>query len=118
MKTPLTVFAIVLLMVAPAGNSAPEPRQRTTPACTAIMEQALAAYARIKVGITRGEVEKYFVRAGGLQFPGKTFYDFPGCPYIHVVVYYSATWTPGQPFSPADKVKRVSKLYLGYQARD
>ena len=118
MKNPLTTFAIVLLIVASAGISGPRPKQRTAPACTAIMEQALAAHARIKVGITRGEVEKYFVRAGGLQSPNKTSYDFPSCPYIHVVVYYTATWTPGQPYSLADKVKRVSKLYLGYQVRD
>lgn len=118
MKTPLTAIATFLLIVASAGISAPVPQLRTAPACTAIMEQALAAYAHIKVGITRGEVEKYFVRAGGLQSPNKTFYDFPSCPYIHVVVYYTATWTPGQPYSPADKVTRVSKLYLGYQVRD
>jgi hypothetical protein len=118
MKTRLTTFVIVLLIVVSAGISGPRPQQRTAPACTAIMEQALAAYARIKVGITRGEVEKYFVRAGGLQFQSKTFYDFPSCPYIHVVVYYTATGTPGQSYSPADKVKRVSKLYLGYQTRD
>jgi hypothetical protein len=118
MKNPLTTVAIVLLIAASAGISGPRPQQRTAPACTAIMEQALAAYARIKVGTTRGEVEKYFVRAGGLQSAGKTFYDFPSCPYIHVVVYYTATWTPGQPYSPADKVTRVSKLYLGYQVRD
>ncbi len=118
MKTAAAALTIVLLVVASLGISAPRPRQGTAPACTAIIERALADYARIKVGTTRGEVEKYFVRAAGIQFQSKTFYDFPSCPYIHVDVYYATTGPAGLSYSPADKVTRVSKLYLAYQTRD
>jgi hypothetical protein len=35
-----------------------------------MVQQALVDYARIKSGLTRREVEKYFMQQGGVQFPG------------------------------------------------
>ncbi len=118
MRTTPAAPTIVLLVVASLGIGAPRPQQQTTPACTAIIVQALKDYAHIKVGVTRSEVEKYFVRAGGAQFPDETRYDYPKCPLIHVDVFFAVTGSVGHFFLASDKVTRVSKLYLGYQIRD
>src|SRR5207249_7706335 len=53
-----------------------------------LVEQALRDYRQVKNATTRGDVVKYFVPDGGLQFPAKTRYVHPRCEYLHVDVEF------------------------------
>jgi len=90
---------------------------QNSPSCAEV-HRALVDHDRIRVGVARREVEKYFVQDGGLQFPGTTRYVYTRCPYIHVDVDFKAKASAGQPFSPDDVVTKVSKLYVDYSAKD
>jgi hypothetical protein len=87
------------------------------PSC-AMVRQALIDHDRIKSGLTRRDVEKYFVRQGGVQFPGSTFYVYPKCSLLHVDVDFTAKGTGERLFSPDDVVTKVSQLYVDYPAKD
>ena len=89
------------------------------PSCCAVVEEALRHASRIKVGMTRGEVEKYLQREGGLQFPDKTRYTSPKCPYLKLEVEFEISPRPEELFSPKDIVKGVAKpLYVAYPIFD
>ena len=117
MKARRIALAVILLLAVPLGFGVPQSQAQATSAC-AIAQQALRTYANIKIGMTRSEVEKYFVRDGGAQFPSHTRYVYPGCSYIHLDVDFAATGTVEHLFSSGDRVTRVSKLYLDYPSRD
>jgi predicted membrane-bound spermidine synthase len=118
MKTAMAVFAGVFTWVALLGAPA---RQETAsgPSSCAVVQQALSDYQHIKAGATRREVEKYFVLDGGLQFRSKTTYAYPKCNYIKLEIEFSPA-PSGAPvlLSPDDTVTKVSKLFVGYPAKD
>jgi len=84
-----------------------------------VVQKALADSHRIKPGVNRKEVERYFKYDGGLQFPNKSRYTYPACAYIKLeVAFQLATSTSGEIMSPDDTVIRVSKLYIDYPVKD
>jgi hypothetical protein len=83
-----------------------------------MVQQALVDYARIKSGLTRREVEKYFMQQGGVQFPGSTHYLYRKCRYLHVDVDFTSKGTGDRLFSPDDVVTKASQLYVDYTAKD
>jgi hypothetical protein len=90
---------------------------QNSPSCVDV-KRALVDHGRIRAGVARREVEKYFVQDGGLQFPGTTRYVYTRCRYLHVDIDFEAKASAGQLFSPDDVVTKVSKLYVDYSARD
>jgi hypothetical protein len=72
----------------------------------------------VRPGVLRKDVEKYFEREGGLQFPGTTHYVYPKCPYLHVDVEFEDKGKTDALFSPEDIVVTASKLYVGYSVKD
>jgi hypothetical protein len=84
----------------------------------ALVGQALTDSQQIKVGIARGEVERFFEREGGAQFPGSTKYVYKKCRYLHIDVEFETKGAPGQLFSSNDLVVKTSKLYVDFPAKD
>jgi len=84
-----------------------------------MVQRALADSHRIKPGLRRNEVERYFNYDGGVQFPDKSRYTYPGCQYITIEVAFQAAGSRGENLtSPDDRVIEVSKLYIAYPVRD
>jgi hypothetical protein len=109
------LFAAVLLL--PLTPSSRPQEAQNAPAC-AMVRQALTAYQQIKVGSTRADVERYFIRDGGAQFRQNTRYVYRQCSYLHLDVDFEEKGEAGTSLSPEDKVARVSKLYVDYAAKD
>jgi hypothetical protein len=116
MRAQIKVFAMICILVTPlgAGTQHDQPQDSSC----AVIRQALSDYQRIKVGITRGEVEKYFAQDGGAQFPSSTRYVYPKCAYLHLDLEFEAKGPAGRLFSPDDTVTKTSKLYVDYSAKD
>ena len=83
-----------------------------------VLESAIHDYERIKPGATRSDVEKLFIRDGGLQFIEKSRYTYRGCRFLHVDVDYKLQEMSGHKTSPDDLVDAVSRLYVDYPAKD
>ncbi len=80
------------------------------------MEQLLAAFASLKVGMTRAEVEQRFTPDGGIGSASQGRYLVPGFPYLKIDVYFESKRGAADQNraieSKDDKVIRVSKPYL------
>lgn len=73
----------------------------------------------VKIGVTRADVEKVFVPAGGMSTVSRKTYTFRRCPYFHVDVEFAAE--PGNATddgSPKDKVVKISRPYLAWTIGD
>ncbi|MDQ1406242.1 MAG: hypothetical protein QOG55_1871 [Acidobacteriaceae bacterium] len=92
-------------------------KAQESPSC-ATVQQALIDSGHIKPGVTRHEVEKYFMRQGGVQFPGSTHYLYRKSRYLHVDVDFTAKGGVDRLFSSDDVVTKVSQLYVDYTAKD
>lgn len=108
------LFSLAFTLALAAGHGT---GGQTNSSCGDV-EQALKDSEQIKAGVVRGEVEKYFVQDGGLQFPRSTRYVFSKCPYLHMDVEFEPKAVPGQLFSADDVVVKTSKLYVDYSAKD
>ncbi len=116
MRVQIKMLAMVCILITPlgAGTQHDQPQDSSC----AVIQQALSDYQRIKVGITRGEVEKYFAQDGGAQFPSSTRYVYPKCHYLHLDLEFGAKGLADRLFSPDDTVTKASKLYAGYSTKD
>ncbi len=117
MKFRFKMLVMGLLLVLPLGANQQRNLSQNCPPCGDFTE-ALKDYQRIKVGIPRKEVEKYFERGGGSQFPSAAHYNYPKCYYLHVDVKFEVSGKEGKPFSPDDTVLEVSRLYVDYPTMD
>jgi hypothetical protein len=78
-----------------------------------IVRQALEETRRIKGGMTRREVEKYFTQDGGLQTREETRYLYRRCDYIKVDIEFKPSASVDRVvYSPDDIVIQVSRPYL------
>jgi len=114
-------FYVTLLLVSLAVAFSLAGGQGTSPKVNSpcgVVAQALKDSEQVKVGVARREVEKYFEREGGVQFPSSTRYIYAKCPYLHIDVKFEPKAIPGQLFSPDDLVAETSKLYVGYSTKD
>jgi hypothetical protein len=110
--SPAVLLISVLLAVSPRAE------QDVHKTKCSLVEQALKDYRQVKKAATRGEVVKYFVPDGGLQFPAKTRYVYSACEYLHVDVEFELVKPSEIASLPDDKVIGVSKLYVEYPAQD
>lgn len=110
--SPAVLLMSVLLAVSPRAE---QNMDKTT--CS-LVQQALRDYRQVKNATTRGDVVKYFVPDGGLQFPAKTRYVHPRCEYLHVDVEFELVEPSEIASLPDDKVIGVSKRYVEYTAKD
>jgi hypothetical protein len=117
MKCRFKMLVIGLLLVLPLGANQQRNQSQNCSPCGDFTD-ALKEYRRLKVGITRKEVEKYFEREGGPQFPSAAHYIYPKCRYLHVDVKFGVSGKEEKPFSPEDTVLEVSRLYVDYPTMD
>jgi hypothetical protein len=118
MRTGITTLAVICIVVTLYGAGERQSAASESSPC-AMVQQALSDSRRLKVGITRGEVEKYFIQDGGLQFAENTRYVYPKCDYIKLEVDFSRATSGTLPLmSPNDTVTKVGKLFIEYPARD
>jgi hypothetical protein len=111
------LFAMLLILVTPIGGATKHDPIPAASACD-VLEQALSASKHVTVGKQRKDVERYFERDGGLQFPGATRYSYVECHLLHLDVEFDRTKNAQGAFSPDDTITNVSKLYVEYPAKD
>jgi hypothetical protein len=116
MKARIILFVMILISAVLLAAGARD--KQTQGSTCALIEQALTDYQRIKIGSTRGEVERYFIREEAAQFPSTTRYVYPKCSYLHLDVDFEAKAPPGHLFSPDDTVIKISKLYVDFLTKD
>lgn len=87
------------------------------PSSCAAVREALGDYRHVKVGATRGEIERYFAR-GAAGFPLETRYVYKRCRDIYLDVDFKLEEPRRGMFSSDDVVIRFSKLTLDYPAKD
>ena len=115
--------AITLLLIC-GGLTMAKPRSpqesAVQPTTCDEIKNALATVARIKVGMTRREVEQLFERDGGAQFALSGRYVYPNCQYIKIEIeFQNSDPSPQDPLlSPSDIVSKISKPYLEYPVKD
>lgn len=118
MRAAITVLAVICMMV---GLSAASQRQSgvSNSSPCAIVQQALTDAQHIKIGMTRREVERYFVEDGGLQFPQRTRYGSLKCAYLMLEIDFDLAPSRGRASStPNDTVTKISKMFVEYPAKD
>ncbi len=111
-------FSPTVLLIGALLAVSPEAEQDMHKTACSLVEQALRDYRQVKRATTRGEVVKYFVPDGGLQFPAKTRYVYPRCEYLHVDVEFELVKPSEIASLSEDKVIGVSKLCVEYPAQD
>ena len=86
--------------------------------CT-IVQHALRDVDKIKVGSSRSDVEKLFVRGGGMNGRFQTTSLSPECEFIGVLVEFEpGSAASKSDFPLTDMVKSVSRLYIDYPHKD
>jgi hypothetical protein len=113
---------VVILFFAFVGLSLEKRVENPKPdtACT-VIANVLADQRRIKIGMTRREVEQYFEPDGGAQFFGSTRYVSKKCQMLQVAVGYSEPSSDKRVAAlntPDDKVTEISELRIAYPAKD
>lgn len=83
-----------------------------------IVDQALGDANQVKVGMTRAELEKFFVRDGGASFRLRTVYVSRRCSYLKIDVDFDADPGVDRDFSPKDVITKISRLYAAYPSKD
>jgi hypothetical protein len=113
------VVAVVLLCGLAAWPSGAHP-QATDGECSscAIAEQALHDLESIKVGMRRADVERFFIRAGGMTFRDRTDYVYQKCEYLKIQVSFTADPAVQRGLSSADTITDVSQLAVAHPSRD
>jgi len=109
------VAMIVMLLVNNVQKVMASPQECS--ACS-VVDQALGDVGQVKNGMTRGEVEKLFVRDGGASFRLRTVYVSRRCRYLKIDVDFDPDPGVNGNFSPNDIVMKVSQLYAAYPSMD
>jgi hypothetical protein len=87
-------------------------------ACCSVVQHALSAVDRIKPGMNRKEVEKFFIEDGGVFFRDDGTYVFRSCQYIKVKIKFSRAANSTSNNFSEDTVTEVSAPYLQAPMRD
>jgi hypothetical protein len=117
MKHHLWLLVVISILALPAVAESLKRQAQADSPCS-VIDQALNNYQQIKAGVHRKDVERYFDREGGMQFPSATRYVYAKCRYLHVDVEFEAHGKSDSPLSPDDVVIKFSKLYVDYSAKD
>lgn len=108
---------IVSITLAMTSLGSSRERSMPQPSSCAAIQEALRDYQHVRVGATRGEIERYFAR-GAVGFPLKTRYVYKRCRDICLDVDFKLSEPRRGMFSSDDVVTSFSKLTLDYPAKD
>jgi uncharacterized membrane-anchored protein len=118
-KTGAAVVAVLICLATAISWASQQKAAHTQPRSPcAVVAEALTASYNIKPGMTRREVEKYFVRDGGAHFAEKTRYVYQSCDYLKVEVEFNLKPSGKDLNSPNDVVTATSKLFVENPAKD
>lgn len=82
------------------------------------VRKCLDDFNGIKLGMTRGQIEKNFPKDGGLYGASCISFTHPDCPYFKIDVEFDFKRNPNDQnraiISTDDKVIKVSKPYIEY----
>jgi hypothetical protein len=112
------VVAVVLLCGLAAWPGGALPQATGDCSSCAVAEQALHDLESLKVGMRRADVERFFIRAGGMTFRDRTDYVYRKCEYLKIQVAFSADPGVQRGLSSADTITDVSRLSVAYPSRD
>ena len=119
MKTGAAVVAVAVCLTTAMSWASQQKAAQTQPRSPcAVVAKALSVTDNIKPGLTRREVEKYFVLDGGMQFAEKTRYVYRNCDYLQLEIEFSLKPYGKDLRSPNDVVTATSKLFVAYPAKD
>ena len=103
------------------GESAP-PATTEQEARIHWVEKCLVDFGRIRVGMTRSDVDKIFPQDGGIQCVSPVRYIHPECGYFMIDVSFDFKRNPDDQnraiTSPDDLVTNISRPYIEYPAYD
>lgn len=87
---------------------------------TTKIEKIIHEVQKLKVGMTRADVEKSFTTEGGLSTPWARTYVYRSCPYIKIDVEFgTAEWKlVGSQENSTDRIAKISRPYLAFMVLD
>ena len=115
LSAPILLCGIAsIVCAAVAGTAAPKaPRPSGYEEHEKWVAQSLLEMQTIKVGMTRGELNKVFVGEGGLYSSASQTFLYRGCPYFKVHVGFKPA---GEAFglaeNPKDKIVSLSEPFV------
>jgi hypothetical protein len=113
----LLLLAVCFLLNFPSSNAQSQPQGTDCRSCT-VVERALRDFQGIKVGMSRRDIERFFVVAGGMTFRNHTSYVYRDCEYLRVDVDFKPDTETENTFSPDDKITATSQITVSYPAKD
>lgn len=113
----LTAVVCGLSFSATAQSPHPKVVPSAAPQCCTITEEALRAYATVKLGSTREEIERNF-ELQSMSMPANAVYVFKKCPTIKFEAQFSVVDPAVSEFNRLDKIAAFSRLYLDYAVKD
>jgi len=87
---------------------------RVSSACCQVVRAALQSVSNIHAGMRRSDVEKDFIKDGGVTFRQDTTYTYRECHDIKIHV----SFVPDEKGELNDVVQQVSAPYIAYETRD
>jgi hypothetical protein len=85
----------------------------------AVVDDALTSYYKLKVGMTRKELEQTFTHDGGLSTRWSSTYVYRKCHNIKVNVdFVLDPNVKNGSESASDQIKTLSRLFLDYESKD
>ena len=91
-------------------------QKKTRQEHTAWVAKCLMDFQSIKVGMTRGEIQKRFTMDGGLQSVSPVRFTHPECRYFKIDVEFNFNHDEKDQgraiLSPEDKATKISKPYI------
>lgn len=117
MHTRVTILLAITISVVVVLNSSARPLPEDS-SCCSVAAEALEAFAKVRPGMTRADVERHVARDGGGQFPSPTRYVYPKCNYLKIDVAFDDDPENDEALSASDRVASVSRPYVEYPMLD
>ena len=118
-NTSRTALTLLILLLASAITS-PTKAQVPAASCSScsVVQGALGDLQHLRVGMTRRDVERYFVLGAGMNARTPTTYVYRSCDYLQVQIEFNFDPAVDRNLSPKDTITKISKLVVDYPSRD
>jgi hypothetical protein len=113
MKIAVSILCLLLWVLPDASPQTPPPKDYVR-----WVESSLREMQAVKVGMTRGDVEKVFVPEGGISTVSQKTYVFRKCPYFKVDMEFIVEPVNAAGGGPNDKIVKMSRPYLAWTVGD
>jgi hypothetical protein len=114
---PKWIFVLLMMVNTSIVPNLPAQSPTDCPGCGSIA-QALEDSIHLKAGMTRRDAEQYFSLDGGMNFRGQSRYVYKKCNMVKVEITFEQDTSVQNDFSPKDKIKSLSRLFLEFPTMD